>query len=296
MKFTLLSTAGLVASVVAAPPVPVDSGPAQNSRMTLAPITTINQSRRPEGGFVPVEVLKNACLKACPTVVPGVHASQQHSTYLCRLRCISDALLRNVRGTSGRKEREQNARARSKPVLPQELELLFLKKERLWNVTAIESRSEGDMAPEVAAGGNDDRGGAGKPKRNPCAWPPSEWEGSSASEKEMERCLKGCPGPIGVSPSDVSIDTCLYPCFLEVTERRCRENRAKEPNSEVGVHLNRRQFTFLPNLPKNALDRYLPPMKWPSGWKPISERLKYPIPQIFNPSSLMPAASRKILD
>ncbi|KAK2060546.1 hypothetical protein LY76DRAFT_509711 [Colletotrichum caudatum] len=234
--------AALVGSAVANPLVPTD--------FDVAPA---NDTARLNEGFVPAKLLENVCLKFCPPVLPGLHASKQPAALYCRLRCAADAYRRRRQGAHAPgNNTDRVTDGPRQPDVP--LELLPLKKHRLWNTTGIEPRSENGTAPQ-AAGEKDD----GKPDdamaprveepkgNNPCAWP-SEWDGSPESGREMRACLKSCPiGP--------SFGACLNPCFLEITERRCSEKRAKEDAPKDGKHsaLTRRQFQpLLPPPPVNA--------------------------------------------
>ncbi|KAK2043632.1 hypothetical protein LZ31DRAFT_321688 [Colletotrichum somersetense] len=178
MKPTSLGFAAIAALVgfaVTNPLIPTDSD--------VAPVNDTAHSElvRPKEGFVPANLLENVCLKFCPKVVPGLHASKQPAALYCRLRCAADAYRRsrqgvrapgnnNNRATDG--SREQDAplellllkkhrfwnttgiEPRSEddndgePDIP--LELLLLKKHRFWNTTGIEPRSENDTAPQAA--------------------------------------------------------------------------------------------------------------------------------------------------
>ncbi|KAK1585799.1 uncharacterized protein LY79DRAFT_670810 [Colletotrichum navitas] len=264
MKSTLLgfaALAALVAPAVAIPLFSTDSGFAPNND------TTHYESVRSKGGVVPAKVMEEACLKWCPRVVPGLHAYKQPATFACRLRCRSDAY------RVSRQENSEDAKNKTRvkeffrePVVPLELGL-FLKKHRLFNTTGIESRSEDGMASQVAAGGDDVKIDPKKPKRNPCAWP-SEWDNSSESQREMDACLKSCP--VGSFSG-----ACLHPCFLEITERRCGEKRAKEYEHEGAEHwagIRRQWGPFIPGVPEKLvklpqflIDYPLPPPNYPGG-------------------------------
>ncbi|KAK1969987.1 hypothetical protein LY78DRAFT_653500 [Colletotrichum sublineola] len=224
MKFTSFPFAVLVASAVAAPlsPTETDLGPTRSRRISLVPNDDVANSASvpPKEGFIPVELLENACLKQCPTISPGIHSYKQFAAFECRLRCAADTYrrIRKPKAEDDRDEDRVEATFRG-PAVPQEFVDALLKKHRFWNTTGTESRSEDDMVSQISGGEDNNKTDSGEPMGNPCAWP-TEWENSLASRRELYVCLESCP--VG-SFSGI----CLHPCFLEITERRCRE-QAKE--------------------------------------------------------------------
>ncbi|KAK2027755.1 hypothetical protein LX32DRAFT_653616 [Colletotrichum zoysiae] len=147
MKPTSLGFAALVGFAVANPLIPTNSD--------VAPVnyTAPSELVRPNEGFVPAKLLQKTCLEVCPKVFAGLHAPEQPAPLYCRLRCAVDAYRRSRQGVRAPGDSSQATDASREQDVP--LELLLLKKHRLWNTTGIEPRSEDGTAPQ-AAGEKDD--------------------------------------------------------------------------------------------------------------------------------------------
>ncbi|EFQ33045.1 hypothetical protein CGRA01v4_13328 [Colletotrichum graminicola] len=264
MKSTLLGFAALAALL--APAVAIPLFPTND--------TTSYDTVGLKGGFDPAKIMEKDCLRWCPHIVPGLHAYKQPATFDCRLRCRSEAFYRASRQVSSQAAKAAINKTRAEgfsrePVVPLELGL-FLKKHRLLNTTGIESRSEGDMASQVAVGGDEVKIDPKKPKGNPCAWP-TEWDNSAESQREMHTCLASCP--VGSF-----FGVCLHPCFLEIMERRCGEKTAeqyyKPQGAEHWAGIRRQWGPNLPGIPPEKLPKLLvdyPPIthNFPGGGNAI---------------------------
>ncbi|KZL86984.1 ec61 protein [Colletotrichum incanum] len=244
MELVFLCFTALLASTVASPILSPDSTATADSGSPSArspwvprgPSDIIGPDLGPPNeGFVPDEQ-EEACLKICPAVIPRLHPYKQPRTFLCRLRCGVDAYRRGRQGIE--ESPEQKGRGEGyladeghELVTTQELDALSLKKYGFWNGSDIEGQSEKYLAAEAApnAGEENDRVIPELPMGNPCAWPP-QWDDSWPSQRELYLCLESCPaGPF--------YGVCLHPCFLEITERRCKEKRVTEANAKATKYL-----------------------------------------------------------
>ncbi|GKT50798.1 uncharacterized protein ColSpa_10979 [Colletotrichum spaethianum] len=244
MKLNFFSFTAVLASVAASPTpstssvVATDSGfhSVNSPRTPIGPNDVIYHpdSVTPKKDFTQDEQ-ELACLKKCPAVIPGLHPYKQPLTFLCRLRCGADAYRRASQGTEGKPGQkgrgEESLASESHEIgARDELYTLPLKKHLFWNVTDNEGQSEQHLAAVavLAGGGENDRIIPGLPMGNPCAWPP-QLDNSWPSQRELYLCLEACP-------AGSFLGVCLHPCFLGITERRCREKRVTEAKPKDGEY------------------------------------------------------------